>query len=94
MYRQPRGKYINGELEIVRTKYGEHVVARMEQSINIYRKFELEILYLGIPICHLNTLTKLESTRPLTCKCSVNPFKFQDKTTLFLCCSPPQKPVK
>jgi hypothetical protein len=93
MYRQPKGKYINGELERVRTKYHEHVVVRMERSINIYRKFELEILYLGLPICHSNILTKLESTRPLTSKCSINPSKFRDKTAFFLC-SPTKEPVK
>jgi len=34
LYRQLKGKYLNGELERVRTKYGEHVMAKMEQSIN------------------------------------------------------------
>jgi hypothetical protein len=39
MYKQPEGKYINGELERVRTKYGEDVMTRMERSKNIYSQF-------------------------------------------------------
>jgi hypothetical protein len=61
MYRQPKGKYVNGELERLRTKYGEHGKAIMERNIHIYRKFELETL--DVPICHSHILTKLESTR-------------------------------
>lgn len=81
MYRQPKGKYVNGELERLRTKYGEHGKAIMERNIHIYRKFELETL--DVPICHSHILTKLESTRPLPSKCSVNPFKVRDKTAFF-----------